>query len=347
MAAKAPAKSKAAVAKTVKKSKTSSGLAKMTAAQTSAYQAASKTAMQKAQLQHNAVTLQQRRLQGAAKATGKLRQKRAQTIQARIGRNAVSATYKQIVYAHQSKTLRLQAAASLFKHAQVAQNRQFAYLGEALHSRTTTLQTLTSGQALSLEARYVAAARKTALRKNKPAKGGVSKSRTSKSPYAAIGRSAGIQAAARVPASKTRKAAGMGLIEKSPDRAWITAGNDLGEENCVAVAIANSLLYHTGYRVTDGQIIALDYDDFSTALYHLWVWKLWAPQASLYDYREVPVHEVRPGMIVGFETENGPHCGVLMPGHKVVSWGEVVPLEAEIEEAWVCEWRVQKQYGRL
>lgn len=337
MAAKVPVKPKAKTAKTVKKTKTSSGLSKFTAAQYSAYLTASKAAIQKAQLAHSTEALRQRRVQAAFKVQAKLAAKRHQGIVAKQARNAVRASYQQSVTQKQSKHLRLQAASRLFKAQSVVTQKQFAYSGEAIHARTTNLQTLTSAQALSITTRKVNAARKAALSKNKPKKSGTAKARTSKSPYAAIGRQAGIQAAARVPASKTRKAARMLPVMTVN---WITAGNDVGEENCVAVAIANHLLYHTGCRLPDEEVRKLVFSRLDIAVYNLRrrSWKA----AALESYTPVLPERARPGMVIGFEvTVNGnpePHCGVLMPGNEVVSWGEVVPLESDIEEAWELTW---------
>lgn len=341
MAAKAPAKSSTKAAKNVKSSHTTQGKAKYTSAQFKAYQAASKTAIQHAQLTHNASVLQSRRLQGAVKARAKVAAKRQQVITARIKRNAIRSTHRQIVYAHQSRTLRIGAAARLFKAQQVAQNRQFAYQGEAIHSRTTTLQTLTDEQALTTEERYARAARR-GLHK-KPKTGAKRKGATRKSPYSAIGASAGRSAASRVPASKTRKAAGR--MTTNAQTRWITAGNDLDKENCVAVAMANHLLYHTGYRVTDGQV---DYlatyhgGNFANALSRLDYSSIWAPDVGLSEYGQIYPDKVQPGMLVGFDVvvggEEVPHCGLLLEDNRVVSWGEITSLESKIDEAWEIVW---------
>lgn len=343
MAAKTPVKSTKKAAKAVKSSKSTTSATKYTAAQRKAYQAASKTAIQKAQLQHNSAVLRTRRLQGAVKANAKAAAKRKQLISARVARNAKRATFQQTVFANQAQSLRLQAAARLFKAEQIALNRQFAAAGEAIHARTTTAQTLTSQMATSISAGYAAAARKNALknintRKAKSVTTPKRKGRTGKSPYAAIGAAAGTRAARATPASKTRKAAG---LTPAVNPQWIAAGNDIGVENCTAVAIANHLLYTTGIRVTDQQVTALaevkGTGRLNLALFALDIFEMWRPSRVGYCQMIKPAH-ARAGMVVGFESERGPHCGVLMPGNLVVSWGEIVPLTTAIEECWDITW---------
>ena len=348
MAAKKPVKAKAKIAKSVKTSKTTRSKTGRTAAQNKAYQTASKAAMQKAQLKVSTRALQERRLQAAVKVQGKLKAKGQQAFAARIKVLAVHRTYLQTVYGKQQASLRIQAANRLFKAQSLATNRQFAYLGEAIHARSTTLQTLTDAQAATVQMRLSAAARRAVLggKSGKPKAAAKRKAATSRSPYASIGAAAGKAAAARVgktaakaPASKTRKAS---RLTPAVNAEWITAGNDEGEGNCIAVAIANHLYYHTGHRVLDRQVSAVVFTDFLTALHNMWIWHYWGPQVKLYDYRCVRPCDAEPGMIIGFEVvvdgKAEPHCGVLMHGNKVISWGEIVPLESEIEEAWSVQW---------
>lgn len=347
MAAKQPAAKKAAkTAKAVKSSKTTKANTHYTAAQSQAYQAASKAAIQNAQTHANATALQQRRLQGATKARAKLAAKGVQLYGARIKKLAVSQTYKQAVASHQSKQLVNQAAHRLFKAQQVATNRQFAYSGEAIHARTTTLQTLTNAQALSASMRASAKARAkaiTAASKRKPIVTHTRKAATSRSKYTAIGASAGRAAAASIP--KSRKAAKGSTTGVCVDTEWITAGNDEDQENCINVAIANHLLYHTGIKVSDEQIGFLDAHYLSPridrALNRLDYYDLWHG-ISLEEYGMVGPKDAEPGMLIGFDVtvdeDKIPHCGVLMPGNQVVSWGEVIPLEYEIDEAWEIVW---------
>lgn len=351
MAAKKPVAKKSAAA--VQKSKTSKGKSTYTAAQRSAYQKASKSAIQNAQLHHSATALQQRRLQAVTRVRAKLAAKGAQLYAARIKTNAVGQTYRQIAQAHQSKFLRVAAAKHLFKAQSLETNRQFAYSGEAIHARTTTLQTLTDRQALAAQIATSSAARKKAAAslagKRVAAGSKKAKAKTSKSPYTAIGAAAGRAAAAKVSRSavvssptktqpsKARKAAKLDPVDNPK---WITAGNDEGKENCVMVAIANHCLLHTGHKVSVATINYMGMYNATTiasALGRVDNADGFHP-AGLSEYGMVKPEDAKPGMIVGFDTFNGAHCGVLMEDNTVVSWGEVVPLEAEIDEAWEVIW---------
>lgn len=365
MASKAPAKAKAtAKSKSKKGSKTTSATAGFTAAQYSAYQKASKAAIQSAQLHHNASTLQARRLQAATKTRSKLSSKGAEAMAARIKAHAIRQTYLQTVQAKESKSLSVAAAHRLFKAQSVATQKQFAYSGEAIHNRTTTLQTLTNNQALSKEAQLSEKARATAKKtaaKKKLIKKPVGTKKATKvtkkvkkvSPYAAIGRRAGLAAAAkvRVPSgvsSKTRTAGGHMNHLTLPNTSWITAGNELEQQNCTAVALANHLLYHTGHRITDTEVDML-------AAYHRWdlagalrmidQYSVW-PHVGLSEYGQVAPADAKPGMVVGFEVvvegKTVDHCGLLLEDNKVVSWGEAVPLPSVIDEVWEVEWTVTR-----
>lgn len=346
MAAKQPVQAKSAkTAKAVKSSKTTKANTHYTAAQSQAYQAASKAAIQNAQTQANAVSLQQRRLQGATKARGKLAAKGVQLYGARIKKLAVSKSYKQAAAAHQSKQIVNAAAARLFKAQQVATNRQFAYSGEAIHLRTTTLQTLTNAQALSAARKASAKARAKAITstsKKKPIVTSTRKAATSRSKYASLGAAAGRAAAASVP--KNRKAAkGEAVLEA----AWITAGNDEDQDNCVSVAIANHLLYHTGVCVSNEQVGWLDAhylrSRIDKTLDRLDKYPLWNG-ISLEEYGMVNPKDAKLGDLIGFDVEVGgekvPHCGVLTEDNQVVSWGEIVSVPAAIDEAWEITWKV-------
>jgi hypothetical protein len=107
----------------------------------------------------------------------------------------------------------------------------------------------------------------------------------------------------------------------------------------VAVAVANSLLYNFGYRVSDEQVAMLKFDRINKALWMLWRTSRWWP-VDLIGYHPQCPDLAEPGDIVGFETEQGSHCGILMPSNMVISWGEVVPLESPIDEAWSLTWRM-------
>lgn len=319
----------------------------MTAAQRSAYSKAYSSAISKAQLANNAKTLQQRRLQGAATASSKLAIKRQQVINARIKRNAVKRTYQQNVYNRASKPLTVQSAHSLFKAQSVAQNRQFAFKGEAIHLRTTTMQTLTNAEAISQEARVQRASRARLKSSVKTPKATSKRGATGRSKYSSIGASAGRSAASRVSSTaKVRKAGAYILHPVYHGDEWIAAGNDQGEENCVAVAVANHLLYHHQIRVEDQDVVDLSWMiTVPTACAELWSWNLWSLHgAYMNGWHKKKPEDAMPGHLVGFdvlvEGKPVPHCGVLLADSRVVSWGEVVPLDrADIDEVWEIKWR--------
>lgn len=340
-------------AKAVHNSKTTKAKTHYSAAQRKAYQRASKAAIKAAQLKHNTKALQDRRLQAFHKVMAKLAVKRNQAIAARIKAHAIRSTYLQNVYGHQAAPLRIATAHRLFKAQSVATNRQFAAAGEAIHARTTTLQTLTTAQALKVEQRLSAKARASAaLRKHKrlktkkgkvvaKGKAATRKGRTGRSVYRGIGNRAGAAAAAKIkPARQSkRRGAPMHRSLTLAGTKWITNGNDQGKANCVAVAIANSLLYNFGYRVTGEQIDMIRHDRLNKGLWMLWSRTRWWP-IELLGYCPQSPSLAEPGDIVGFEAETGPHCGVLMPDNMVISWGEIIPLPAPIDEAWSLKWRM-------
>lgn len=316
MAAKKPAKSKG-----VKTSKTVNSRSSLTFAQRNVYQAAYKAAIKSANQQARANSIAQSRIQ-AASTRGRARNRYVTRSQSQVVRN----TYLQARYGVQ----------------------RYPFLGIPLKSRLVSKQSITA----YIQARYgkkvYAMTRPQSSVRVQPwaqgkvttaAKSAVRKPQTSRTKYASAYASAFANSVARrVPASqkaafKPRKAPRH--LAAVPDTPWITAGNDEGAENCVAVAIGNSLLYNFGYRVTDEQLELVKDHKLNRALWKIWHDEPWWPvELAWYRWTDEPA----PGDIIGFESENGPHCGILLPGNKVVSWGEVIPLESEIEEAWTLKW---------
>jgi len=340
MAAKTPAAKK--TAKSVKSSKTTQSKIRTrkksgyTAAQRKAYNAASRAAIRRIQTLHNTTVARARKRAALQRTIGKLRVKGGQYIANRARAYAARQAYLQATtYNPKNKPLTVQLAHRLFQAQSVATQKHFAFKGQAIH---------------------LAAYRVTRVAKRKKATTAPKrrKARTGKSPYAAFGNEFGRAAAARLPGpkatsrktSKKRKAAG-DRHESLAHAKWITAGNDQDIENCVAVAIANSCLYHLGYRMTDEQVRMVKYDRLNKAMWMLHRTNRWWP-VELAWYRRVdrdPGNEnvlwkPEPGDVIGFETEHGSHCGVLLPDNKVISWGEVVPLEAPIDEAWNLIWTI-------
>lgn len=358
MAAKAKARPQASRA-SVAKSKGP----RFTPVQFKAFDKAARQARQQAQFRDQVAALQRRRLQGAAKATRKAAVARQQAVRLRIRRNAVAQTYRQTAMGHQSKTLRVQAAHHLFKTQSIATQKQFSARGQAIFAHTTRMQTVSLRTAATQEKRFAAAARRraqanlAASKARKPVKS-VAKGRPAGSSggkhgkYYKLGQQAGLKAAratspgpARaVKKPKARKAA-IARHEALPGLRWITAGNDEGTENCTAVAIANHLLYHTGHRVPDELVKCLGsfrVKRVDRVLDFLDFMRMWGPEADLSDYERIEPRHAEPGMVVGFdvivEGKPEPHCGVLLPGNKVISWGEAIALEAGIDEAWSVHW---------
>lgn len=336
-----------------------------TPVQFKAFNNAAKSARQQAQFRDQVAALQRRRLQGAAKVTRKVAIARQQAVRLRIRRNAVAQTYRQTVMGHQSRALRVQAAHRLFKTQSIATQKQFSYRGQAIFAHTTRMQTVSLRTAATQERQYAAAARKRATanlaasKARKPVKS-VAKGRPAGSSggkhgkYYKLGQQAGLKAARATPpgpakAAKKPKArmAAITRHETLADAQWIAAGNDEGTENCTAVAIANHLLYHTGHRVPDDLVECLGsfrVKRVDRVLDFLDFMRIWGPAADLSEYQRIEPCRAEPGMIVGFDvTVDGiakAHCGVLLPGNKVISWGEVMTLEDEIDEAWSVHWTV-------
>lgn len=122
---------------------------------------------------------------------------------------------------------------------------------------------------------------------------------------------------------------------------WITAGNDRGIENCLAVAIANHLLHWEGYELDDAQVWALDElcDDktITVALHDLQHRSPWS------NVRLAEVHYLGTysgsGSLVGCTTKYGYHSGLALD-EGVVSWGEILKDDVSIAESWYLRWQV-------
>lgn len=175
------------------------------------------------------------------------------------------------------------------------------------------------------------------------------KTRSKKSGYSPQAVQAGLKAAKSVQRaeaqSKKKKA-----VKAKPRKAsvltpcvnsdWVTAGNDLGTENCVAVAIANHLLAWHGLRLSDRQVRMIHDspgDTIEDALN-------WLRDEDPFPYVHLgnAIALIRPvvGSLIGFETDDGrDHAGVLLDG-EVITWGEILPLESEVEESWYLRWEI-------
>jgi hypothetical protein len=126
------------------------------------------------------------------------------------------------------------------------------------------------------------------------------------------------------------------------------------EPVCILAALANHLLLTTGFHLYQHEMKILYSGirymrserllprgaDILTALMAAKQWGF-SDRLGLKGYWPNGMCDpITPGMIVGFEAETGPHAALLVPGHRVISWGEEMPLTASIEEAWILEWEV-------
>jgi hypothetical protein len=320
LAAKSPAAKKAKAVKSIKTSKTTNAKSQLTSVQRSAFRAAYVAGVRAANRGARANSLAAKRVTAAARRA-KLRNKYVARTKANIVRN----TYLQARYGNQtySKFVGVPLHRPLFKASSIRSYLQARY-GKKTYAITTNRGSVRVGKFHAKKGKVVAPGRRAV---SKP---GTNRAATAQAKAAAA-------RVAHVKASKPRKAAGDKPAENTN---WITAGNDEGEENCVAVAVANHLLYHTGHRVHDSQVTYLSVladERLSVAMDRLDYYEVWAP-IGLSEYGKVAPADAQPGMIVGFKTDNGDHCGLLLPGNKVVSWGEIIPLESEIEEAWEIAW---------
>ena len=127
----------------------------------------------------------------------------------------------------------------------------------------------------------------------------------------------------------------------------------LGDEdtpNCVVIAVANSLLRTWGtITITNRDLEELAQDCGAAPAIEEALWQAWLTgwprscRAHLAGYAPALTGEENGevlvgGLIVGYETENGPHAALSLPGKRVVSWGAVTDLTARVEEAWEVRW---------
>lgn len=203
----------------------------------------------------------------------------------------------------------------------------------------------TSAAARAAQSRRATAANRK--RKGKPLKrgGGSSGKGVTSAPRINRSRSRstrGMHPAHPVMSPKAAMISSPGILA-NPD--WISAGNDTGTENCGAVAIANHLLRHTGIRMTDEQVNEL-------AAQGETIWRLLTElcHEKLFDNAQ-PVMWTHPlvagpGDIVCYRVNGIDHAALLIEGRTVVSWGQEIPLEYPVMEAWNIKWRTYRQSGR-
>jgi hypothetical protein len=362
MAAKAKAKTKATKAsKSAAKTKAQKAKARkptsgLSAAQVRAYNKASQAATKAARIQSNADKLRAKRLATAKRVTAIQRKAYKTAAAQRVVEYAVKKTYQQTVSGHQNAYVRLAAAKRLFRATSIASSRKFVALGIGTHAHTSRMQTLTAAQALSYEKTLSAKARvrakrqlrkpKAAKKSRKPAKKakvGLSKAAVSAGLAAAHNRKL-VAAAARAAQSKKKSVKAKakpkaGTVTAAVNPEWITAGNDQGSENCLAVAIANHLLAWTGYRMTDDQVNSIKGETAYDAL--SWI-EDEDPFENIHIGMKAELHDYDiPGSLICFDSPNGEHAGVLIPAG-LVSWGEIQAVPETVTEAYYVRWSVDE-----
>jgi hypothetical protein len=278
----------------------------MTGAQSNAYQAAYNRSIQQSISQQRSAQITKQRIQSLT-AAGRNRSRAATKGSALI--SSVRSSYLQAAYGTPKSTA---LAGQLRTQAATASHLQSAYGANPPKAR---------------RGKVIGASRTSARR--------AATARTGQAVRAA--RQAANRVSSKAPTPRYRTAPGSA---PSLNQTWVTAGNDLGEKNCVAVALANHLLYRTGYRVPDSMVEWLGKywtKTIQDALERIDSDNVWKP-AYVTEYGMVHPLDAEPGMVIGYETQQGSHAALLLPGNMVVSWGEVVPLEAEIDEAWEITW---------
>lgn len=360
----APKPKAKAAAKTATKAKAKPKGLQLSAAQWKAYTAAynaSATAGFKALSAQLAAANRQRAIQSAAAGLQKGRLAAVHTLQtkvaaahaaartAAIARYAVGQSYRQSKLAMQNKALVARVYADYQRHVQVAARLQFTYKGEKAFLHTAVMSTLTTQQAVAIETAAFAASAKAA----KAAATSTSQTATTKSatPSPAVARilanaaAAGLKAAKATPAGKAAP-----RPAHLPPAQLTEPFGDPGGRDCVAAAIASSLLLDTGCRLSNLQYIDLVYAigpdaEIGTALEQLQVVHPWYPEDEIPRLvRASPdsLDKLAGGHVIGFQTVNGGHAALYLGAGLIASWKETLPLrevlEGTVEEAWDLEW---------
>jgi hypothetical protein len=125
-----------------------------------------------------------------------------------------------------------------------------------------------------------------------------------------------------------------------PEKKW--AGDEVTPD-CVITAIANSLIHATGIVTTTAERAELASCCPAEPTIEEALWQTWLTgwpgngKVRLAAYKSVPYASQR-GVIIGYETENGPHAALSLGDGQVVSWGSETTLTAPVEEAWQPAW---------
>jgi hypothetical protein len=366
---------KAAPKKTTAAKASPKGLQLSTAqwkAYNTAFSAAASAARNRIALQSAASGFRKYRL-AAAYATVKQYQAARRTAQAAaIAAYAARQSWRQSVAAHQNSALRNRIELDMYNHANLSGRLQYAQAGEKAYAHQAVMRTVDNKQALSYEARQFKAISRTAKKAKKSVSPGTALSKAQSATIARAGAQAGLKAARSAksaPAAKTAKtprqatvkapaATAAGKSAKAPVKAAVTAkgrtarspwAGDETTPNCIVTAVANHLIYSRGVIASTRAIEELEEacgpePPIEEVLWQAWVTG-WPRDRSvrLHTYRPVewtPAHEITGGgLIIGYETEHGPHAALSLASGDVVSWGGKMKRKALVEEAWFLQWQ--------
>lgn len=288
---------------------------------------------------------------GAAYAT--LRKYRAAQSLAQTAAIAAYATRRSWIQARssiQNAGLRNRIELDMYNHANLAGRLQYAQAGVKAYAHLAVMRTVDQAQALAAQQQVNRKAVRTAKKAIKTTGTPLSRAITAQATQA------GLAAARKVPKGRTAPA-GWGTIAAAMAKTTTLAVGApqawLGDEvtpNCVVIAIANSLLQARNLRASEEKIqeLAREVPENPTIEEVLWrAWEIGWPNVAqqywvrLADYREVtdPAATEGRALVIGYATEHGDHAALYLPSKQVVSWGQVLDLEAPIEEAWRVQWQ--------
>lgn len=378
MAAKAKASAKAHTKPAGRKkasAKAKPSGVQLNAAQLKMWNAASTATRNKLALLAAARGLRQSRLSAAYGMRKKYSATRSAAQAAAIAANATRMSFAQARIGHQNAALLARIERNMANHVSTAQRLQFAQAGEKAWTHNAVMRTLTQSQAVTAAAKNfrainrkaIKAAKSTRKTTNKKNPVVVSKSlagvlnpaglKAAKSvkvpvsgrkpgrPKGAAGKAKQAAVSQRRAAAQSRKAPVKKAKGRTAPPPWL---GDEETPNCVVTAIANHLLYARGITVSDKALRELTETcgpepTIEEVLWHAWLsgWPGEGRSVRLGDYFKVEGDAIQAsGLVVGFESENGPHAALSRDDGKVISWGSEIDREAPIEEAWELQWRV-------
>lgn len=313
-----------------------------------AYSAAASAGFRQLALQNGARSLRQSRLKAAATTQAKARAAHQRARTAAIAAFAVSQTYRQSKLGHQNTALRNRIYADYQRHILTAGRLQYVYKGEKAYAHTAVMRTLTSAQALTAEQALINKAAKTAKTATAPRAPATSPRSPQVAAIQANAKAAALAAARATPKGRTApRPAKLGSLCNSRHRRWF--GDPQGYD-CVAAAIASSLLHDTGHALSAQAYESLEdalggEPTIAHALNRVREdGPLFLPPWTLRGYEcDIPALAAA-GNVIGFQTTRGPHAALFLGAGLIASWGEVLQLAqvitpgTGIEESWDLDW---------